>query len=215
MAMYIGFNQIYEKYNSNCNIRGIIHVGACTGEERDAYNSYNIGNVMWFEANPETYDILCDNIKNMSNHIAYNELLADKDDINTEFYITSNYRAASSSMLELGKHLIHYPNITVVKTLKLQTRRFDTFLSHNKNIKILDYNFLNMDVQGAELLVLKGMGNLINNFDYVYSEVNTDEVYKGCCLFDEIEYYLKQYNFIFAEKNMTPFDWGDALFVKQ
>jgi FkbM family methyltransferase len=212
--MYIDFNQIYEKYNAICNIKGVIHVGACTGEERDAYNACNIGNVAWFEANPETYEVLCDNTRNMSNHVAYNALLADIDDAEAEFYVTSNYRAASSSMLKLEKHLVHYPKITVTKTLNLRTHRFDTFAVRN-SIEMCKFNFLNMDVQGAELLVLKGVGDMIDGFDYVYSEVNTDELYKNCCLLDELEQYLRRYNFRIVERNMTPYDWGDALFIRK
>jgi FkbM family methyltransferase len=211
--MLLDFNQIYQKYNASCNIRGIVHVGACTGEERDTYQAHSINNVIWFEANPETYNALCKHIRN-TNHIAYNALLANTDDEEVEFYVTSNYYGASSSMLKLEKHLIHHPKVKVVKTIKLQTNRFDTFMSHNSNIKLSNFNFLNIDVQGAELLVLKGMGNLLHNFDYVYSEINTDKLYENCCLLKELETYLNQYNFRIAEISMTPYDWGDALFVK-
>ena len=46
-------------------------------------------------------------------------------------------------------------------------------------------NFLNIDIQGAELLALKGMGSLISYFDYIYLEVNKAHVYKKCALVNE------------------------------
>ena len=42
-----------------------------------------------------------------------------------------------------------------------------------------DYNFINMDVQGYELEVLKGGTKVLEKVDYVYCEVNRDEVYEG------------------------------------
>ena len=42
--------------------------------------------------------------------------------------------------------------------------------------------FLNIDIQGAELLALKGMGELLHHFDYAYIEVNHDYVYKKMCI---------------------------------
>jgi hypothetical protein len=41
-----------------------------------------------------------------------------------------------------------------------------------------NYNFINMDVQGYELEVLKGGAETLNHVDYVYCEVNRDEVYE-------------------------------------
>ena len=40
------------------------------------------------------------------------------------------------------------------------------------------YNFLNMDVQGYELEVLKGGTTTLEKIEYVMTEVNRAEVYK-------------------------------------
>ena len=76
-------------------------------------------------------------------------------------------------------------------------------------------NFLNIDIQGAELLALKGMGELINYFDYLYLEVNRDYVYKNCALVDEIDEYLLKYNYVRVETSWTNAQWGDALYMKR
>ena len=212
--MYIDFSKLFETYNSSKTINGIIHVGACTGEEREAYANCGVKDVLWFEANPETFDLLKQNISQYPENKAYNSLLSDEDDRDVNFYVTTNFRAASSSMLRLAKHLEHYPKITVDKTLNLKTKRFDTFAKENA-INLKKYNFLNMDVQGAELKVLRGIGDLVKNFDYVYSEINIDHLYENCALLPELEDYLEQYGFVRKETNMTKFDWGDAIFVKK
>ena len=76
-------------------------------------------------------------------------------------------------------------------------------------------NFLNIDIQGAELLALKGMGDLIKEYDYLYLEVNSEEVYMGCGLITEIDIYLEKYNFKRVEtKWWGNAGWGDAFYIR-
>lgn len=215
--MQLDFKKIYEDYNGILPIKGVIHVGACTGEEREIYAECGIKRVEWFEANPETFEILKQNLESdikFSQNRAHKILLAHLDDLETPFFITSNFRSASSSMLPLAKHKVHYPKIEVTKELSLKTRRFDTFAEINR-FDWSDINLLNMDVQGAELKVLLGFGSLVEKFDYVYSEVNTAHLYEGCVLIDELDAYLYNYGFVRRETHMTNFEWGDALYVKR
>jgi hypothetical protein len=76
------------------------------------------------------------------------------------------------------------------------------------------YDFINLDIQGAELLALKSFDNLINNFKFIYTEINTNSIYKGCALVNEIDEYLNNYNFKRVETSLTEFEWGDALYIK-
>ena len=43
---------------------------------------------------------------------------------------------------------------------------------------VMDITSINMDVQGYELEVLKGATKTLEQVDYVYCEVNRDEVYE-------------------------------------
>ena len=49
--------------------RGVIHVGANTGRERDVYKKHGL-RVLWIEANPEAFKVLFENIKNYKNQKA-------------------------------------------------------------------------------------------------------------------------------------------------
>ena len=95
----------------------------------------------------------------------------------------------------------------------LLSKRIDT-VYREENIPENFANFLNIDIQGAELLALKSMGNILNNFDYLYLEVNKEEVYKDCALVEEIDEYLDKYNFKRVELEWTFASWGDALYIK-
>jgi hypothetical protein len=73
---------------------------------------------------------------------------------------------------------------------------------------------VNIDVQGAELQAIKGMGNLVRAVDAIYCEVNKEELYEGCAVVNEIDEYLKNYHFQrVATRWIIGKGWGDALYL--
>lgn len=190
---------------------GVIHIGAHLGEESDKYQSLNIDNVVWVEANPELCFQLLTKFQNLKNNIVINALISDTDGEKVKFYITNN--GESSSMLELDKHKHHHPHIHVTKEIILTTNRVETIVE-NFSLKMDKYDFLNLDVQGAELMVLKGFGELIRNLSFIYTEVNTASIYKNCAMISELDEYLLPFGFKRMETHMTEYEWGDAFYVK-
>jgi hypothetical protein len=87
--------------------------------------------------------------------------------------------------------------------------KLDTFIEDRGK-----YNFINIDVQGYELEVFKGGSEYLNHIDYVMTEVNRDEVYKGCPRIEELDEYLGTYGFERVESTWDGGTWGDALYVK-
>ena len=77
------------------------------------------------------------------------------------------------------------------------------------------YNFMNIDVQGYELEVLKGSMNILEGIDYIYTEVNNAEVYEDTPHIDELDEYLSSYNFKRVETSWIGITWGDALYIKE
>lgn len=68
-------------------------------------------------------------------------------------------------------------------------------------------NFVNIDIQGAELKALKGMKKYLENVDYLYLEVDVKELYEGCCLLSEINEFLKGFGFEQKEISLTQHGW--------
>ena len=95
----------------------------------------------------------------------------------------------------------------------MKTKKLDSIFKLNE-IKFEDYDFINIDIQGAELLALKGFEEGLKHIKYVYTEVNTGEVYKNCAKLDELDAFLLDRNFERKEINMTRCEWGDAFYVK-
>ena len=81
-------------------------------------------------------------------------------------------------------------------------------------------NFLNIDIQGTELLALLGAQTILNKLDIIYTEINYDYVYKNCALVSDIDNLLKKYNFVryytrdVKNKKNIPV-WGDAIYLNK
>jgi len=211
------FEQAIADYGAK-PITGLIHVGACTGEERDLYLRMRIPAVLWIEANPATYVTLSNRILHLSTHQAVCALISDRDGEEVSFYVTTDNRTpndgrhASSSMLPLAKHRSHYPNIYVTEVLTLPTR---TLASVLPEIPIAaKCNAMVLDIQGAELRAMMGAGDWLDQLDYICTEVNIDELYAGCGRLPEVEGFLNARGFKRVLTQIEPQQWGDALFIK-
>jgi len=190
------------------NVKGILHIGAHKCEELETYLKYTtIDNILWVEA---IDSLIKENLEKNSNLKIINAVVSDEDGKDVEFKITNFTNC--SSILDLEYHKEIHPNIKVVKTVKKQTKTIQTLYKEN-NISPLKYNTLIMDIQGAELLALKGMGDLLNNIDIIYVEVNEKELYKGCCTLDNLHKYLVNFNF--DRKYLTLLNgYGNAFYLK-
>jgi len=195
--------------SSNILITGSFHIGAHECEEISFYNSLGLElkDMIWIEAlNNKVIELNNRNIPNV-----YNAVISDKDNEEIIFNIANN--GQSSSILEFGTHSIEHPWVTYIDKIKMNTITIDTFIKNN-NIDISKYNFWNFDIQGAELLALKGAHNVLNTAKVLYLEVNKNELYKGCGLINEIDEFLSHFNFKRVYTEMTSHGWGDALYIK-
>jgi FkbM family methyltransferase len=203
--MILDYNNIVN--NNGIEIKGIIHIGAFYGQEKTTYNNLNVNNVIWIEANPNYKEIIKNNV---GEDLIIISGVGNKNEI-LDFNIANN--GQSSSFLEFGTHLDEHPGINFTDKIKVPVKRMSDIVNEY-SINIDDFNFLNIDIQGYELEALKGFDNLIHKFDYIYSEVNEKELYKGCPLINEIDDYLKTFGFQRVITNITGHGWGDALYIK-
>lgn len=194
--------------NYNLQITGILHVGAHTGEEAESYQHCGVNKVVWIEGNPELIPALKDHVVPYG-HQVIQALVTDHEDI-IPFNVTNNFQ--SSSIFEFGTHTVVSPDVVFTKQIRLRSVRLDKLAANND---FSDLNFLNMDLQGAELLALEGMGGLLKQFDYIYTEVNVDELYVNCARLPELDAFLHAQSFQRVEIAMAgDAGWGDALYVR-
>ena len=205
--MLIPLKELYDKYN--LKIKGVIHIGAYNAEEYPAYMECGVKNVIWIEAIKKLADSIRERFEDNPSQLVIESVISDTQGV-VDFMITNN--EASSSLLNLGTHLKHHPKIFEAGRIKVATTPMDDLVI-GYNIDMNGYNFLNIDIQGAELKALKGMKDNLKHIDYLYLEVNGEEIYKGCCLVGELDEYLTDFKRV--ETKWTKYNWGDSLFVRK
>lgn len=185
----------------------VLHVGAHIGEEKDLYEEAGWGSVIWVEAQPELVKNLAQKLS-ASNDRVICATVWDEDGIPFKLKISSN--SGSSSLLEFGTHKDSYPQITFTDEIDVTTTRLDSILE-GRDLP----NFLNLDIQGVELQALRGLGNLINQLDYIYVEINFKEVYQGCTKLADLDEFLIQNHFgRVITRRYLRHGWGEALYIR-
>jgi FkbM family methyltransferase len=202
--MLLDLVKLKEKYG--LKIKGILHIGAHFGQEYSIYEELNIKDVMFFEPLPHTFETLKRNVGDRA--VLVNTALGNTVG-EIEMNVETVNQGQSSSILEPIIHLQQYPHIKFTDKVMVNITKLDTFIEDRGK-----YNFINIDVQGYELEVFKGGSEYLNHIDYVMTEVNRDEVYKGCPRIEELDEYLGTYGFERVESTWDGGTWGDAFYIK-
>jgi len=206
--MLIDFRTLFPKYG--IKPKGVLHIGANVGEEAPVYDELGIKNVIWVEANPYICEKLKQNIAPYG-HKYYNFAATDEDGQVTLH--ESNNGSQSSSLLELGTHKFAHPEVHYIQDIPVLGCRMEHAFTGNE---IEGIDFLNADIQGNELKALKGMGNLIDQFKWIYLEVNKEELYIGCALVQDLDKFLAEKGFKRVETRWCGnTGWGDALYIRK
>ena len=207
--MLIPYPELCAKY-SITDVTGVLHVGAHEAEEMDWYLESGVKHVVWVEANPELIPAL--KAKTVRHgHEVIQALVLDKVGETVTFNVTNNLQ--SSSVLPMKTHLIVSPDVHYVGTQQHVSTTLDELA---KEHDFTDLTFLNADVQGVEGLVLVGGEALLAQFDYLYLEVNRDELYEGCTRLPALRRWLGARGFDLVEVRMAgAAGWGDGFWRRR
>ena len=173
-------------------IYGVIHVGGSIGQEYHLYDKQGLS-VVWVEALESAFEELTDVIRELPNQVALKALVTDQDGADYDFHV-SNHQGISSSIFKPSKHKEIWPEVTFDETIQLTSTTLPA-LMEREGLDLQRYQALVLDTQGSELLVLKGLGEMIRNFTYIKTEASDFEAYEGACLLNDIDSYLAQYGF--------------------
>lgn len=191
--------------------RGVVHVGAHEGTEISTYQQMGVQNVLFVEANPVVFDRLQANLAAVPNVRVANCAISDRNGT-VDLHVTSFDQ--SSSILQLKHHQDIYPHITETHQVTVQSKTLDTLLQELQ-LNPSDFNILNIDIQGAELLALQGSINWLKYVEVINTEVNYEELYAGCVLIDQLDEFLQMQGFHRVATTTPHPSWGDAVYVKK
>lgn len=189
-------------------ITGIIHGGAHLGEEAAAYTAAGVDKVLWIEGNPDLIPQLRRNVAPYHHDVAQALLGAEPGE--AVFHVANN--GQSSSVLDLGTHAEKHPEVVFVGEKKLPVKTLDSVVGHHW---AFGYNFLSLDLQGYELEALKGAEQTLRGTQYIYSEINVDELYVGCARLADLDDFLGERGFELTAMQMAgDTGWGDGLWKR-
>ncbi|MBL4751748.1 MAG: FkbM family methyltransferase [Amylibacter sp.] len=189
----------------------IVHVGAHQGQEAAEYDTWGAAKVIWIEADPAQLPGLEKTIKQVealprslfarifgapkTKHQVINALVGDVDGADTDFYLFANAGASNSLFTKLPEVDERYEWVKETgEVLHLKMRTLDTLLTEN-GISADSIDFLAMDIQGAELMCLKGAAKVLQNLHYIETEISKTPFYDGGVLLDELEPWLNARGF--------------------
>ena len=119
--------------------------------------------------------------------------------------------------------LQNFPNVQRFEIVEI----LDVIPTKITDLNLNNIDFIKLDIQGGELNVLKGTGNILFNTIGLEIEVEFLELYKNQPIFGDLINYLKEYNFEFFDfTTLTKWErdnlhsesgqciFADALFLK-
>lgn len=192
--------------------RGVVHVGAHHGEELPVYKAMGFKRILFVEANPALAQALKTATANDPTVMVAHCAVADHDG---EVTLRITSFDESSSILPLKVHRELYPQIKESGQVTVPARRLDTLLAE-LGASPAEFNYLHLDIQGAEYLALKGATGLLQQIDALTTEINFEELYEGCSLFDDLDGLLGGQGFEVKVFNCGfHASWGDAFYLRK
>lgn len=202
----------------------IFDIGSCEGEDFIRYSKIFPGAIIYsVEPLPANLEKIKKNLIKyfIRNIIILPVALSDKSGWEI-LYVSSgqpeireerswDYGNKSSSLLSPYKIKDTHPWLRFDRQIKVMTSTLSE-TAIRLNIKKID--FIHLDVQGAELKVLKGGEEIIHTTKAIWLEVADSELYKNQPLKKDIELHMKSKGFFLA-KDVKEGDASNQLYVNK
>lgn len=154
-------------------VKVIVDIGSRDLEQSKEFKSvFPNATVYAFEANPESYASCKANAPEGIEVFPY--ALLDYDGETTFYAVKQTDNKGASSIFEPTEHVVGVDPYHGMEKIKVQARRFDTWA---KEHGITQVDLAWVDVQGAEIPVFKGMGEILSTVKAIATEVETGALY--------------------------------------
>jgi len=185
---------------------GVLHVGAHKAQEFRDYHQNSFGKVLWVEAQenliPELVNKVCG-----AGDAVFKAVVWSESGVQLDFNVANN--SQSSSLFDFADHKDFHPEVSFLSRHSVMTIRLDELIPRSET-----FDFVNLDIQGAELEALRGLGKRLEAVRWVYCEVNWSPLYEGIPLVGEIDEFMEAQGFTRVVTVWRPENWGDALYVR-
>jgi len=201
---------------NNIPIKGVIQVGANDGGELSSFAA-RTNNILLFEPVQSARDILSGKIKHYPNrNIILSDHIVSNKTGPIDFFIATE--SGNSSLFDLNpeRPIFNQQRCKHDRKVVMNSITLDDFFENNPKVSIENYNYLFMDVQGAEHLILEGASKCLKYIDCIWMEVSYLEIYLKTMLFDDMTKYCESLGYFLHTHIPSSHDpsQGDALYVK-
>jgi FkbM family methyltransferase len=188
----------------------IVEAGSHWGEDTIWLARYWPGGIVHtFEPCPDLFATTTRYTSWIRNVRRYAFALSDRVET-VELFVSSGDSTASSSIFAPKEHLVEHPTVKFEKRIKVPTITIELW-AQQYGVDHID--FLWLDMQGAELCALQGMGRLIETARALHLEFSTKECYAGAPLYPELADWMKARGFKVANERFEG-SQGDVFFVR-
>ncbi|WP_455154192.1 FkbM family methyltransferase [Cupriavidus campinensis] len=201
----------------------IFDIGSCEGEDSIRYAmTFPNARIYAFEPLPANMATLQRQVADYGARQVQAFPIALSDERGTAtFYVSSgapenlpntkdwDYGNKSSSLLPPGEVTEHYPWLKFNQAIEVQTDTLENFCGAH-GIDHID--LIHMDVQGAELKVLRGAGDLLQRVKAVWLEIESVALYEGQPLAAEMQRFMESHGFV-KHKDTVAAISGDHLYI--
>lgn len=204
-------------YDQGFKLEGVVHVGAHIGQEIPWYLYREMKPVIAIEPQPMVFEELRENFENSPDVFLYNTALGSEfGELTLHVYqhLHPPYPedTMSASALQMNKESGYEwgdrPN-TGFRDVIVPVVRFDSLAPM---MPIEECNVLVIDVQGMELNVLEGFGDILYQFDFVSVECSRVPIYEGEAPAWQVIDFLRMYEF-WQDSEIQSHD--DIMFVRK
>jgi FkbM family methyltransferase len=196
-------------------LNGIVQGGANDGEELENAIRLGVEHYLAFEPLPDAFkQLLQISIPDDYRYTYCMAGLHDKDQI-AKLHVTAIDGKGSSIFETNWEHEEVLKNwnqgqAAVVGEITVPLVRFDTWVDHN-TFNLEPFDTLQLDTQGNEMEILKGMGQYLQHFKYLCIELSVTPVYKGETPGHEVAAWLKDQGFTL---DSPIYEHNDCFFVR-
>ena len=188
----VGESTLFTFTHEGYNVRGVIHVGANEGQEMHWYLSHKLLPMVCFEPHPDAYNRLVEKWSGWSDDVTFvNCALGNEDGELTMRVPEDGDDEKTSSLIPIPTPGHGWTEVPMADVLRVPVRRFDSWAKES-GVYLEAYNALAIDVQGMELQVLEGFGDLLQHFEFLAVEVSRVPVYEGEPSADEVIAWLAE-----------------------
>jgi FkbM family methyltransferase len=202
---------------------GVIHVGAHMGEEVEFYLRVGFKKIVLIEAHPDCCRKMKEKFKDNPEVSIHNFAIADaKGKIELHLHTSRSGDTEPASILQMKKlkEIVH--TLNTKSTIEVDSITLDEFVA-DAGFSFDEISFMNIDIQGAELIALAGAKRLLKSLGAIICEVALIELYHGGAMEKDIDELLENSGFkktkaiyhTLYDKNSTFPAWGECLFVRE